>query len=326
MKRFLRVTLIVVAVAAAALFILNSSRLAARPEGETFLIAHRGLGQTFHREGLTGETCTAERIFPPEHPYIENTLPSIQAAFDYGADMVEFDVQPTTDGEFVIFHDWTLDCRTDGTGQTRAHSLAELRALDLGYGYTADGGLTFPFRGKFVGMMPTLGEVLDAIPGRRFLINIKSDDPEEGRLLAEHLARRTPEDRARLAAYGGARPLGVLKAALPDIEVFSSGSLKDCLLVYGGVGWSGYVPEACRGGLVMLPLNVAPWFWGFPNRMTGRLAGYGSELVILGDYDGSGFSSGVDTEGEFARIPSDFRGGIWTNRVDRIGPLMDRFR
>jgi glycerophosphoryl diester phosphodiesterase len=326
MRRFLRVALTVVAAVAAAVFLLNSSRLAARPQGEAFLIAHRGLGQTFHREGLTGETCTAERIFPPEHPYIENTLPSIEAAFAYGADMVEFDVQPTTDGEFVIFHDWTLDCRTDGTGETREHSLAELRALDVGHGYTADGGLSYPFRGLGVGMMPTLAEVLDAFPGRRFLINIKSDDPGEGRLLAEHLSRRSSADRARLAAYGGARPLTELKSALPDIEVFSAGSLVDCLLRYAGVGWTGYVPTACRGGLVMLPINAAPWFWGFPNRMAGRFAGFGSEVVMLGAHDGSGFSSGIDSEAEFASIPNDFRGGVWTNRVDRIGPLMPVLR
>ena len=326
MRRFLRAALALIVVIAAALFLFNSSRLVAPPEGEPFLIAHRGLGQTFRREGLTGETCTAARIFPPEHPFIENTIPSIAAAFDYGADMVEFDVQPTTDGEFVVFHDWTLDCRTDGTGATRDHSLAELRALDLGYGYTADGGATHPLRAKGVGMMVTLDELLDAFPGRRFLINVKSDDPEEGRLLGEYLSARTADDRVRLSAYGGTRPMAELAARLLDIQTFGASSLKDCLLTYLAAGWSGYVPEACRGGLVMLPINAAPWFWGFPNRMAQRIAAAGGEIVLLGDYDGSGFSSAIDSEEEFARIPSDFVGGIWTNRVDRIGPLMSRLR
>ena len=30
------------------------------------LIAHRGVHQNFSREGLTNDTCTAERIFPPD--------------------------------------------------------------------------------------------------------------------------------------------------------------------------------------------------------------------------------------------------------------------
>ena len=116
---------------------------------------------------------------PAEHRFLENTLAAFSAAFAAGADIVEFDVHPTTDGAFVVFHDWTLDCRTDGHGGTREHSLAELKALDVGYGYTADGGKTFPFRGAGVGLMPTLDEVLAAFPGRRFLINVKSDDPSE---------------------------------------------------------------------------------------------------------------------------------------------------
>ena len=48
----------------------------------------------------------------------------MQAGFAAGADVVELDVHPTTDGEFAVFHDWTLDCRTDGHGVTREHSMA----------------------------------------------------------------------------------------------------------------------------------------------------------------------------------------------------------
>ena len=48
----------------------------------------------------------------------------MEAAFGAGADIVEFDVHPTTDGAFVVFHDWTVDCRTNGNGVTRSHTLA----------------------------------------------------------------------------------------------------------------------------------------------------------------------------------------------------------
>ncbi len=44
----------------------------------------------------------------------------------------------------------------------------ELQALDIGYGYTADGGKTFPFRGKGINLMPTLDEVLNHFPDRSF--------------------------------------------------------------------------------------------------------------------------------------------------------------
>jgi glycerophosphoryl diester phosphodiesterase len=325
MRRFLRILTyagIFVLVFSAVLFLLNTSALAPKPSGKPLVIAHRGLGQTYHRDGITGETCTAERIFPPEHDYLENTIAGFAAAFEAGADIVEFDVHPTTDGDFVVFHDWTVDCRTEGTGVTREKSLAELRALDIGYGYTSDGGGTFPFRGKGVGLMPTLGEVLDAFPERRFLINIKSDDPEEGRVLAARIAPLAAERRALVWVYGGGRAIETFQEALPDVTVLGTDGARRCLLRYGLLGWSGYVPEDCRGTLFMLPANFAPWVWGFPGRLAAHLAAHGSALVMLGPYDGSGFSSGLDDIAELDAIPARLDGYVWTNRAEAIAPAI----
>ena len=325
MRRFLRLLAyagIFLLVFGAVLFLLNTSALAPKPGGKPLIIAHRGLGQTFHREELTGETCTAERIYPPEHEYLENTIAGFAAAFAAGADIVEFDVHPTTDGDFVVFHDWTVDCRTEGSGVTREKSLAELKRLDIGHGYTADGGSTFPFRGKGVGLMPTLGEVLDAFPDRRFLINIKSDDPQEGRMLAERIGALPVAQRGLVMVYGGGRAIDALRTALPDVTVLGTDGARRCLLHYGLLGWSGYIPDDCRRTLFMLPANFAPWVWGFPNRLTERLAAHGSRLVILGPYDGSGFSSGLDNIAELDLIPAELDGYVWTNRAEVIAPTI----
>ncbi len=71
-----------------------------------------------------------------------------------GADMVEIDVAPTADGQMAVFHDWTVDCRTEGKGNVRDKTMAELKQLDPGYGYTADGGKTFPLRGSQTRLNP----------------------------------------------------------------------------------------------------------------------------------------------------------------------------
>ena len=47
-------------------------------------------------------------MLPPSHPYLENTIASMKAAFQVGADIVEFDIQPTKDGQFAVFHDGNL--------------------------------------------------------------------------------------------------------------------------------------------------------------------------------------------------------------------------
>jgi glycerophosphoryl diester phosphodiesterase len=319
MRRALKIVLGLVAFCAVALFVGHTDLLAPPAAGPPLMVAHRGLGQIYSREGLTATTCTATRLLPIDTPHIENTLPSIRAAFAAGADIVEFDVQPTADGHFVVFHDWTLDCRTNGSGRTRDHTLAALKALDVGYGYTADGGASFPFRGKGEGAMASLDELLAAFPDRRFLINIKSNDAAEGVQLAAALAKLPAQQRALLAIYGGAKPMDAFRGKLPEIRAIATDTVKRCFVQYPLLGWSGYVPRACRDTLVFVPINLAPWFWGFPRRFAARLRAYNSTVVLVGPMtDLSGYAAAIDDRETFARVPKDFDGMIWTNRVDRI--------
>ncbi|WP_295559911.1 glycerophosphodiester phosphodiesterase family protein, partial [uncultured Hyphomicrobium sp.] len=276
-------------------FVLNTKLFAPAMTGKPTLLAHRGVAQTFPPDGIENDTCTATRIRPPEHELLENTIPSMQAAFAAGADIVELDVHPTTDGHFAVFHDWTVDCRTNGRGVTREKTLAELKALDIGYGYTADSGLTYPFRGKGVGLMPSLDEVLAAFPHKRLLIHVKSRDAEEGRKLAARLSQLPAEARARLAVYGHDTPLDAVREALPDMRVLARGNLMRCLVRYIGIGWSSFVPAACRNTIVLAPSNYAWVLWGWPNRFLARMRDAGSDVYLLGPYTGGDFSTGVDT-------------------------------
>src|SRR5438045_716421 len=183
---------------AAGVYINNTNFLAPHRNGKPVLLAHRGMAQRFDERDVKNDTCTAAQMLPATHDYLENTVRSMRASFDAGADVVELDVHPTTDGEFAVFHDWTLDCRTDGHGVTREHSMAYLKKLDVGHGYTTDGGKTFPFRGKGIGMMPTLDEVLSTFPQARLLINVKSRDPSEGEKLAAVLNQFPAERQAQI--------------------------------------------------------------------------------------------------------------------------------
>lgn len=306
------------------IYIFNASwRVAPPADPQVALIAHRGVHQTFTREGLEGDTCTAERIYPPEHNYIENTLPSMQAAFAAGADIVELDVHPTTDGQFAVMHDWTPDCRTEGEGETRSHDMAYLRTLDLGHGYTADGGATFPLRGKGVGMMPELKEVLAAMPDRRFLVNFKSREEREGDMLAALVAGHPEWRHAVWGAYGGDEPTYRAAGLIDGLAVWSRRGLIDCLLQYEALGWTGYMPDACRDTKVMLPINAAPFVWGWPNLFLERIRNAGSEVILLGPYGaGDPGTAGIDTLEQLAKVPETFSGYLWTNRIEIIGPAM----
>ncbi|ORZ35388.1 PLC-like phosphodiesterase, partial [Catenaria anguillulae PL171] len=51
--------------------------------------------------------------------YPENTLPSLVAALDQGADGIELDIRLTLDNEVIVMHDPTLDRSTNATGNVR---------------------------------------------------------------------------------------------------------------------------------------------------------------------------------------------------------------
>ena len=103
----------------------------------------------------------------------ENTLEAFRRALEWWrADLLEVDVHATADGEVVVIHDATVDRTTDGTGAVAELRLEELRRLDAGFRFSADGGRTFPFRWRGI-RIPTLEELLLAFPGARVNVEIK---------------------------------------------------------------------------------------------------------------------------------------------------------
>jgi hypothetical protein len=109
----------------------------------------------------------------------ENTLRGLRARDRWWrADLLELDVQPTRDGEAVVFHDATLDRTTDGSGPVVAHTLAELRELDAGYHFRARRIGRDPFRGTGV-RISTLGRCSTRSPGA-VNVEIKDGRAQEG--------------------------------------------------------------------------------------------------------------------------------------------------
>jgi len=290
-------------------------------DGRIKLLSHRGVHQTFSREGVGNDTCTADRIQPPTHAFIENTLPAMEAAFKAGADVVELDVHLTPDKVFAVMHDWTVDCRTEGEGTTEELSIAYLKTLDLGYGYTADGGKTFPLRGKGVGMMPTLDEVFARFPDKHLLINFKSRRAEEGEALAV-LIKAHPEWRKAIwASYGGAEPTDASIDLIDGLRGYTARSMMKCIVDYELTGWTGAVPASCRDTVVVVPSNFAWGVWGWPHKFTRRMADAGSTVIMLGPFaSGDIGSTGIDTIEDIGQIPDGFAGYVWTNRIELIAP------
>lgn len=103
----------------------------------------------------------------------ENTLESLRQAVGKGVDALEFDLHLSRDGVPVLMHDPTLERTTDGSGEVALRSVQELQARDAGARYTADGGRSFPWRGRGV-RIPTLEAALAAIPDLPLIIELKT--------------------------------------------------------------------------------------------------------------------------------------------------------
>ena len=323
MKRGTKIFLWVFAAIVGWFTLSNASWLAPDPAGKRTLIAHRGVSQLFDHTGVGRDTCTATRIRAPEHDYIENSLPSIRAAIGRDANMVELDIAPTKDGQIAVFHDWTLDCRTDGKGPIRDATMDELRKLDIGYGYTADGGQSFPLRGKGVGMMPSFDEVLSQLGHLSLLINFKSSDPKEAEMLLAAFAKAgiDPND-GRFGFYGKGKPIEIIREKAPKAWAMDPDSARTCTTDYIKYGWSGWYPPSCVGNTIIVPLNRQWAFWGWPKRLQARAAAHDTRVLLVGDQDDKASGLGLHNVYQLQKIPAAFTGYVWIEDIYNLGPAL----
>lgn len=119
----------------------------------------------------------------------DNTMEAFDLAHKMGADGIELDVRLTSDGQVVIFHDNTLDRVTNMRGTIPEYTLAELKAMDVGYGF---------FGGQRKGYkIATLDEVYDLIAPLDMIVNveIKEKTPEIIKVCADIAKRHKMEEK-----------------------------------------------------------------------------------------------------------------------------------
>ncbi|MFY9520283.1 MAG: glycerophosphodiester phosphodiesterase family protein [Caldicoprobacterales bacterium] len=312
-----RRTVLLIIISVLLLVWLNNTNVFYSKQRDYKLLAHRGLAQSYDVSKVDWDTNTAEIIDEPEHPYLENTIPSMQAAFDLSADVVELDVRLTKDKRLAVFHDFALEYRTNASGLVGDYTMAELKDLDIGYGYTADKGQTFPFRGKGLGLMPELAEVFSAFPGKELLINVKDGDVETYQVLwTDYLSRMTKDQLSLITVYGDDDGIDYLREQSPDLRLLSMRMMKKALLKYELLGFTGYIPKELHNMELHLPLKYAKFLWGWPNKFVKRMESVNTRvLIVLGD---GKWSEGFDTEESLEVIPKGYKGYIWTNRIDKV--------
>lgn len=117
------------------------------------------LGAFFDCLRTSGHAVVAAHRGGPGPGYAENALETFAYTTESVPSLLEIDVARTSDGVLVLMHDDTLDRTTTGSGEVRAHTWDEIRALSL----EDPSGLVLTAR------VPTLREALDWADGRAVL-------------------------------------------------------------------------------------------------------------------------------------------------------------
>lgn len=127
----------------------------------------------------------------------ENTLLAFRSANDLGCRHIETDLRETADGHFMCFHDHTVERTTNGHGNLRDYTLAELQELDAAHSFIRGG--RHPCRGNGV-RIPTLEEALSLHPDLHYNLDIKPKDPAMARRLWDFIVHHGIYDRVLVAS------------------------------------------------------------------------------------------------------------------------------
>ena len=321
--RWIRRIGFVLAVAFLIMTFVNASWLAAKPTGYPKLLAVRGISQQPAKLNPQADDCTARQIEPPVHEYLENTLPALQRASGMGAAMVMVDVNTSADGKVLLLRDKALECRTNGKGDVGAMTLAQLRALDGGFGYSADGGKTFPLRGRGAGYIPTLDDALRALPSEPILYNLSGKDPAvAAKLVDALLASDRDIEKLGDSFMGDKAALTPIRRRFPNAWAFSMEAARRCTADYKLQGWLGLTPASCKQGTILIPVNRQWLFAGWPNRLIARMAAVGAHIVVTGPASDGPEPRGLDLPEQIGQVPASFNGHIWVSDLWVIGPAL----
>lgn len=189
----------------------------------------------------------------------ENSLAGFRRAIQEGADLLEADLRPTADGQFVCFHDVRLERTSDGRGIVEQQSVTQLAAIRLRMGDRCWPDEAIPTLEDLIALCPQDVNLALELKSRRF----------EDRGMCAALLRKLESSgmvgRVILLSFHASH-LGAMAAVAPDIP---SGIVSFRPWPYGEFDLlgpppavlylnRGYVGQAHRRGQVVCPLDAAP--------------------------------------------------------------------
>jgi len=145
----------------------------------------------------------------------ENTLFAFSQAVSLGYRYLETDVQATKDGQLVCMHDTNLERMTSTAGSVKDFTAEELSAIRV------NGTEPIPF----------FADVVDALPGIRFNVDLKTDDAVVP--LVEAITAHNLWDRILVDSFSQMR--------ISQFRTLTSGKVPTAIAP-AGVAWTAFIP------------------------------------------------------------------------------------
>jgi glycerophosphoryl diester phosphodiesterase len=217
----------------------------------------------------------------------ENTLTAIERAVQAGVDYVELDVRRTSDGQYVLMHDSTVDRTTDGHGSVVMMTLAQLQELKV-----RDLKRTQipPER------VPSFKEALAAIKGR---INLYLDFKAGDRVEVANLIREAKVTK-QILVYDGLNAVEEWRRVAPELPLIISPPQ------------SAKTPELLRNFVVKSGIEVLDGSW----------KNYAPEMVAAAHLAGAkvwpDIQNGLEDSTYFASVVAVGFGGVQTDHPEDL--------
>jgi glycerophosphoryl diester phosphodiesterase len=278
--------------------------------------------------GALGTASAPGATANPPHPYLrglklplvvahrggaalrpENTLVAFRHAAELGADIIEMDLQVTADDVVVVLHDATVDRTTNGMGSVHSLALRDVQALDAAYEWTPDAGATFPYRGAGV-TVPTLAEVLDALPAARLSVELKPEGSAFATRLCALIREKHAETRVLVASQDTAA-VERFRAACPAV---ATGATADEAVRFVRSTIVPLVPDAHIPALMLL---LPERYRGIPVLSGNVITGAHAQGVHVHAWT-------INEEADMRRLLALGVDGIVTDRPDRLRAILGR--
>ncbi len=211
----------------------------------------------------------------------ENTVSAFEYAFELGSDGIELDVQMSSDGEIVVYHDWTFAKITGKPDIVTKLSSSEIKRLDAGISFSEK------YKGEKV---PFLDEALSAVPcGKMVNIEIKKmagDERDLEEKMIESVYRSGMKDNVIVSSFNHhvIRKIERLDPEIRTALLFNSmmenpARYAEKFRCYSFHPQALYVNKEIIESLHDIGLKVYPWVVDYPE-FAERLFEMGADGII----------------------------------------------